>query len=439
MKMSHIAFILSMLSSLAVGAPTEPIIARQTCEAPYQRNDGAYEGHYIVEFADGYTLDDHFRFLGGAFAVEGTLDEGYYTSMSGNLLAKVRSDCNVTLVEDNTLGESLKTYDPPDDSGSSVKRGSQAEPGWALKYLSADSKPASDDVYDYLDSAGKGVDVYVFDGGITHLDEFKTSDGVDRVVDELDMSDDLSFEDFSNHGTRVAVAIGGATCGIARAATLRSVKVTQNFKPNGAVFAAALEVIVRRHKERAKEPGFRGSVCNFSLDLYSTAAIIKAIKKANTAAMAMVASAGNHGYSTKHFPSSDPHVISVGAMQEDYKPWNARGSIFSSNYGKNEVAFWAPGTGLPLFTNKGAPTTGTAGTSFASGYVAGIFALFYGNEKLNWAEVNVRASWNADEYMDFSGGTDWKGSLNRVANTGYRKGQKQNPKVPYTGAPTSSS
>lgn len=76
MKSVNTAFVLSALASLAFAAPTSAIVARDDCEAPYQKNDGAYEGHYIVAFTEGYTLDDHFEFLGGAFAIEGTLDEG---------------------------------------------------------------------------------------------------------------------------------------------------------------------------------------------------------------------------------------------------------------------------------------------------------------------------------------------------------------------------
>lgn len=76
MKSASTAFVLSALASLTFGAPTSAIVARDGCEAPYQQNDGAYEGHYIVAFAEGYTLDDHFKFLGGAIAVEGILDEG---------------------------------------------------------------------------------------------------------------------------------------------------------------------------------------------------------------------------------------------------------------------------------------------------------------------------------------------------------------------------
>lgn len=188
--------------------------------------------------------------------------------MAADLLAKVRSDCNVVLVEDNTLGEAFDTYDPPDGDVASRKRGSDPEPGWALRYLSAEVKPPSDDVYDYLDNGGSGVDIYVFDSGISHLDEFKYTgdDGqvVDRVVDELDMSDEFTFVDISNHGTRVATAIGGKTRGIARKATLRSVKFSTKGKPNATNFAKALEEITRKHNLRSTDPAFRGSVCNFS-------------------------------------------------------------------------------------------------------------------------------------------------------------------------------
>lgn len=76
MKSANTACMLVTAASLTFGAPTSPVVARDACEAPYQQNDGAYKGHYIVAFAKGYTLDDHFKLLGGAFTVEGTLDEG---------------------------------------------------------------------------------------------------------------------------------------------------------------------------------------------------------------------------------------------------------------------------------------------------------------------------------------------------------------------------
>lgn len=202
------------------------------------------------------------------------------------------------------------------------------------------------------------------------------------------MSDEFSFEDNRNHGTRVATAIGGNTRGIARAATLRSVKFSINGTPDAARFADALQEIIRRHNIRSTDPAFRGSICNFSEGMKRTDAANVAINKAQQAGISMVASAGNSGYQTFHFPSDNQHVISAGAMQEDYTPWKL--GRYASNYGRDEVDIWAPGDKLALFTNTGAPTTYTSGTSFACGYVSGILAVFYGNEDLNWPEVNLR-------------------------------------------------
>lgn len=76
MKSANTAFVLSALTALTLGAPASDIFAQQECEAPYRENDGAYEGHYVVAFAEGYTLEEHFDFLGGAIAIEGTLNKG---------------------------------------------------------------------------------------------------------------------------------------------------------------------------------------------------------------------------------------------------------------------------------------------------------------------------------------------------------------------------
>ena len=72
--------------------------------APYQRNEDAYENNYIVAFDDGYTLAQHFAFLGREIRIEGELNEGYFAEMDRDLFDAVRRDPGVRFIEDDTLG-----------------------------------------------------------------------------------------------------------------------------------------------------------------------------------------------------------------------------------------------------------------------------------------------------------------------------------------------
>ncbi|KAK5726194.1 hypothetical protein LTR17_012909 [Elasticomyces elasticus] len=83
-------------------------------QAPYQRNAGAYEDHYIVAFKENHTLAKHFAFLGKDLKLEGRIDDGYYAKLDRELFETVRRDPSVDLIEDDTLGASFETYDPPD-------------------------------------------------------------------------------------------------------------------------------------------------------------------------------------------------------------------------------------------------------------------------------------------------------------------------------------
>lgn len=101
-----------------------------------------------------------------------------------------------------------------------------------------------------MDNPGKGVDVYVFDSGINHVAEFKDDDGNDRLIDEMNYSTDGDYTDVApnaGHGTPVASAIGGREHGIAKSATIRTVKYERDGAPNAARFVRAM---VRPPEER---------------------------------------------------------------------------------------------------------------------------------------------------------------------------------------------
>lgn len=228
------------------------------------------------------------------------------------------------------------------------------------------------------------------------------------------------------------------TIQVAKSATLRSVKSRVGNKPDAGLLLLSLDAIVSSHNSRKSRPGFKGSVINMSFRVGRTPPLEEALDKTHAAGISMVASAGNNGYQSGHYPSSNAHVISVGGITTNYQP-RTKTNGGGSNYGKDEVVIWAPGEAVAGMQPGGQLKCGS-GTSFAAAYVSGILALFYGVEgtAMNPDLARQRLLANADDYVDLPAGTDWRQSPLAVANTGYLKGQAQNPKVPYIGAPSSS-
>ena len=334
-------------------------------------------------------------------------------------------------VEDQVPSGNLSRIldDNTSTSNALVARAEQKNPGWALNHLSADQQPPRGGGYQYLDDNGKGVDIYVFDTGIdisATKDEFD-----DRVIDELNYSDEPDDTDKRNHGTKVASAIGGNLHGVAKSATLRNVKFYIKGSPNAATFASSMAEIIKRHNERKKQEGFKGSIVNMSFTMLETPNTEKALADAYDAGISLVAAAGNRGLDPNAYPAINQYVISVGAIDKEYQPWE------SSNYGVDNVNIWAPGKDVSLLDKTGTEVE-VSGTSYACGYVSGILAIYYGVEGKDMTPKIAREKLfvNADvDYIKFPDGKDWKNSPNILANTGYLKGQQKSPKVPYLDGP----
>lgn len=192
---------------------------------------------------------------------------------------------------------------------------------------------------------GSGVDVYLIDSGINHLPEFNGPGGFDRLIDEIDLSDDGGFHDTAEnpngHGTLVASAIGGHIGGVAKWATLRSVKANSNRRPHLAKFVTAVRQVIERHNVRKTRAGFKGSIINITVQLDKSPAGTMVLKAASDAGISIVASecfsgsseamlwcshaplpntcadgllgAGNYGYDEKKWPCHEANVICVGA------------------------------------------------------------------------------------------------------------------------------
>ncbi|KAK3707465.1 hypothetical protein LTR37_012107 [Vermiconidia calcicola] len=387
----------------------------------------------------------HFNFLGETSDVT-PLNTGYYASLTDDQLAKVRSDCQVHFVEDDTSGprpeEEITVDDSDESAGTLARRGQQKEAPWPLFEMSAATTvalPPPDESYYYVDNPGEGVDVYIIDSGINHpYDEFNDDGRSDRIVDEINVStepDDYSdVAPNAGHGTLIADAVGGNGYSVAKSATLRNVKYERNRVPDAARFVQAMQQVILKHNARKTESGFKGSIINMSFSLGKTLSAAKELENAYKAGISLVTSAGNRKYNARSFPAIDEHVISVGGSSNDYTPWQEAEA--GSNYGEGILDLWAPGQRVPLTDKDGRSTTAT-GTSFASGYVSGILAIFYGVEgtSMNLDLARERLIAQTDDWITLPDGTDWHNSPKAFANTGNRKGAAQFPPVVYIGGP----
>ena len=99
------------------------------CEQKYTEHEDKVEGSYIVNFTAPYTLQDHFDFLQEEFNVV-ELNTGYHADLTADQLAKVRTDCSVQFVEDDTFGPNYNDIgDLEEESGPTrrVRRGEQKD------------------------------------------------------------------------------------------------------------------------------------------------------------------------------------------------------------------------------------------------------------------------------------------------------------------------
>jgi len=225
---------------------------------------------------------------------------------------------------------------------------------------------------------GRGVTVYVFDGGVlaTHPElAGRVRKGFDAFADDVAIC--------NSHGTAVAGAVAGKTLGVAPEAEIVDVKMVECGKLRGTIKAIVdgTKWVIEDHKKR----GGRPAVANWSF-IADTASRIPALDTAvmvlRAAGIPVVVSAGNVEMNACHIsPGNAEGTIVVGA------------STIGRERGANKVvdrralntAFgpcvdvYAPGDSVLLPSFDAAKTPSVQlwnGTSMATGYVSGAVALF---------------------------------------------------------------
>jgi subtilisin family serine protease len=226
---------------------------------------------------------------------------------------------------------------------------------------------------------GRGVTVYVFDGGVleTHPElSGRVRRGFDAFPDEERVC--------NAHGTAVAGAVAGTTLGVAPDVEVVDVKMVECRRLRGTINA-----IVRATRwmlnDVAQHPGHR-AVANWSF-IADTTSAVPALDSAVSALLAagipVVVSAGNLETNACHVsPGNAPGTIVVGASRvrraADTSTALVDARVPGTAFGPC-IDVFAPGDSVLLPSidrTRGASTQLWTGTSMAAGYVSGAVALY---------------------------------------------------------------
>lgn len=277
--------------------------------------------------------------------VYGSLLTGFSATLSSSQVAALRNDPSVEYVEEVGIAYAYADV-------------TQSSATWGLDRIDQANLPLSTS-YTY-GQTGEGVKVFILDTGILYgHSEFegRAQQGYSGY--------DTDGTDRNGHGTHVAGTVGGKLYGVAKKATLVSVKVLGD---NG---SGSFDIIIAGMDWVIANKGTSPAVVNMSLGAATTSlAMNDAVKRLYDAKVPVIVAAGNSSQDASGFtPANAPLAYAVGSSTNT----DARSSF--SNFGPL-VKIFAPGSSITSawFTSTTAINT-ISGTSMASPHVAGAAAL----------------------------------------------------------------
>ncbi|OAA50263.1 subtilisin-like protease PR1D [Metarhizium rileyi] len=402
----------SVLAWLSAAVPVNSDIASEIIE-----------GSYIIKLRDNAATVQHLSWVSGLHArstgnntFAGIQHEynsqafrGYAGKFDEETIAKIKTSSEACCPEYVDYVEADQTWHL-DDVVAKRELTTQNPAPWGLAAVSHREPNATGYIHDT--AAGQGTYGYIVDSGVrtTHQDfQGRASTGWTGF--------DGDEGDAIGHGTHVAGTVGGATFGVAKKATIISVKVFQGPIGSTSIMMAGFDWAVNDIISKNRQDK---SAINLSLGGTYSRAWNDAIQRAfSKGVLSVVAAGNNQGDARLLSPASAPNAITVGAVNEKWNIVTDWPYGQGSNYGR-VLDIFAPGDEIESASNESdSGSKFNSGTSMACPHVTGLALYAISVDGVRGARAVT------DHLIKNAGrgvvGGPLRGSPNRMANNGNSK------------------